>query len=171
MSYSLGIDVGSVNARLALIDDDCKIARLDTEKIISNPRDAVAALFSRLGEEFELKDIVSAAVSGSGKDVIPGELNWSEYSGSLSIASGLLFFHPEAKTIIQIGGQSSFVIGLEDGLRKPWKVVSNPLCAAGHQCPAQPRTSSHINGDQHCRHHGPRNTALRSFQCRRRGYD
>ncbi|MBL7210024.1 MAG: hypothetical protein ISS52_07995, partial [Dehalococcoidia bacterium] len=27
--------------------------------------------------------------------------------------------------------QSSFVIALEDGLRKPWKVASNPLCAAG----------------------------------------
>jgi activator of 2-hydroxyglutaryl-CoA dehydratase len=32
---------------------------------------------------------------------------------------------------MQIGGQSSIVIQLEDGLRKPWKVASNPLCAAG----------------------------------------
>src|SRR5208283_5336911 len=28
-------------------------------------------------------------------------------------------------------GQSSVVIGLEDGLQKPWKVASNSLCAAG----------------------------------------
>ncbi|MBE9513553.1 MAG: hypothetical protein IMY83_00785, partial [Chloroflexi bacterium] len=45
--------------------------------------------------------------------------------------SGVLHYHPDARTIIQIGGQTSLVIELEDGLRKPWKVVSNPLCAAG----------------------------------------
>ena len=39
--------------------------------------------------------------------------------------------HPDARTIIQIGGQSSLVIALEDGLKKPWKIASNPLCAAG----------------------------------------
>ena len=78
-----------------------------------------------------LEEIAAAGVSGSGRAVIPKELNWSEYSSSLSIASGLLHSHPDTKTIIQIGGQTSLVIGLEDGLRKPWKVASNPLCAAG----------------------------------------
>jgi predicted CoA-substrate-specific enzyme activase len=131
MSYSLGLDVGSVNAKLALIDQDSRAVRLDTEKITSSPRAAVASLISRLSREFNLEEIATAAVSGSGKTVIPKELNWSEYSSSLSIASGLLHSHPEAKTILQIGGQSSFVIELEDGLRKPWKVASNPLCAAG----------------------------------------
>jgi len=58
-------------------------------------------------------------------------LGWTEYSSSLSIASGLLQSYPEAKTIIQIGGQSTLVVTLEDGLKKPWKISSNPLCAAG----------------------------------------
>ncbi len=131
MRYFLGIDIGSVNTKLALIDDDFNVARLDTENITSSPKAAVASLISRLSKNFNLEEIVSAGVSGSGKGVIPKELNCSEYSSSLSIASGLLHFHPDAKTIIQIGGQSSLVIGLEDGLRKPWKVASNPLCAAG----------------------------------------
>ena len=131
MSYSLGVDVGSVNAKLALIDQDTRAVRLDTEKITSSPRAAVASLILRLSREFNLEETATAAVSGSGKTVIPKELNWSEYSSSLSIASGLLHSYPEAKTILQIGGQSSFVIELEDGLRKPWKVASNPLCAAG----------------------------------------
>jgi len=131
MSYSLGVDVGSVNAKLALIDKDGRAVRLDTEKITSSPKAAVASLISRLGKEYSLENIATAAVSGSGRTVIPKELNWSEYSSSLSIASGLLHSHPEAKTIIQIGGQSSFVIELEDELKKPWKVASNPLCAAG----------------------------------------
>ena len=131
MAYFLGIDSGSVTAKLALIDENGEIFALDTEKITSSPKAAVALLILRLGKQFNLEEIVTAAVSGSGRNVIPKDLNWSEYSSSLSIASGLLHFHPEAKTILQIGGQSSFVIVLEDGLRKPWKVASNPLCAAG----------------------------------------
>ncbi len=131
MTYSLGIDIGSVNAKLALIDDTCSALHFDTEKITSGPRAAVTSLITRLGEKFNPELIASAGVSGSGKTIIPKELNWSEYSSSLSIAAGILQHHPEAKTIIQIGGQSSLVIALEDGLKKPWKVVSNPLCAAG----------------------------------------
>ena len=131
MNYSLGLDVGSVNAKLALIDENGRVVQFDIEKITSNPKAAVNSLIARLGEKFPLKQIVSAGVSGSGKAVIPKELNWAEYSSSLAIASGLLHHHPDVKTIIQIGGQTSLVIGLEDGLRKPWKVASNPLCAAG----------------------------------------
>ncbi len=131
MTYSLGLDIGSVNAKLALLDSDCSIARLDSEKITTSPKIAVISLLDRLSNQINLEDISTAGVSGSGKGIIPKDLNWAEYSSSLSIAAGLLHLHPEAKTIIQIGGQSSFVILLEDGLRKPWKVASNPLCAAG----------------------------------------
>ncbi|MBM4446073.1 MAG: hypothetical protein FJ023_01810 [Chloroflexi bacterium] len=131
MGYVLGLDVGSVNVKLALTDAHGSIIKLDTEKIISSPKVAVNSLITRLSEKVNLGQIVSAGISGSGKTVIPEEFNWSEYSSSLSIASGLLHCHPDAKTIIQIGGQSSIVIQLEDGLGKPWKVASNPLCAAG----------------------------------------
>ncbi len=131
MAYLLGIDIGSVNAKLALVDDSGMPLRLDTEKVTSGPRVAVVALISRLSQEFSLEEIASVGVSGPGRIMIPQDLNWAEYGSSLSIASGLLHYHPDARTIIQIGGQSSLVIELEDGLRKPWRMVSNPLCAAG----------------------------------------
>ncbi len=131
MAYSLGIDIGSVNAKLALIDDHDNILLLDYEKVISTSSSAVAFLLARLADKTDLEKISAAAVSGSASAIIPKELNWCEYSSSLSIASGLLHYHPEAKTIIQIGGQSSFLVELEDGLSKPWRVSSNPLCAAG----------------------------------------
>ncbi len=131
MKYSLGIDVGSVNVKLCLIDDGNGIVQLDSEKIATNPKAAINTLLSRLGQAVPLDGIDSAGVSGSGRSAIPAEFNWAEYSSSLAIASGLLNLYPETKTIIQIGGQTSLVIVLEDGLKKPWKVTSNPLCAAG----------------------------------------
>ncbi len=131
MNYYLGLDIGSVQAKLALIDENGSITWLGVEKITSNPKAAVNSLLARLGEKASLDQIMASGVSGSGKAVIPKEFNWAEYSSSLAIASGLLYRHPDARTIIQIGGQTSLVIELEDGLRKPWKVASNPLCAAG----------------------------------------
>jgi len=131
MTYLLGVDIGSVNAKLALVDERGKLLRLDTEKVTSSPRAALSALISRLSQEFNLEDIVSAGVSGSGRAMIPRELNWAEYGSPLSTAAGLLHYYPDARTIVQIGGQSSLVIELEDGLRKPWQMASNPLCAAG----------------------------------------
>lgn len=131
MKYYLGIDIGSVNTKLALINESGDIVALDNEKVISSHWSAVSSLIKRLSARFNLQNITSAAASGSGRHIIPGDLNWSEYSSPLSIACGLLHFHPDAMTIIQIGGQTSLVIELEDGLKKPWKVASNPLCAAG----------------------------------------
>ncbi|MCJ7807480.1 MAG: hypothetical protein MUP73_02005, partial [Dehalococcoidia bacterium] len=131
MKYFIGIDIGSVNVKLALIDDNCDIVALDIEKVTTNPQAALALLITRLSKNYNLEEIVAAGVSGSGRSVIPKELDWVEYSSSLSIASGLLHAYSDAKTIIQIGGQTSLVISLDDGLTKPWKVASNPLCAAG----------------------------------------
>jgi predicted CoA-substrate-specific enzyme activase len=131
MGYYLGVDIGSVNAKLALIDEKGRVVQFDIEKVTSSPRAAVSSLIARLGEGFNLKEIIAAGVSGSGRAVIPKELGWTEYSSSLAIASGLLHRYPDVKTVVQIGGQSTLVIELEDGLRKPWKVASNPLCAAG----------------------------------------
>ena len=76
MDYSLGLDVGSVNVKLALVDESCKIVQLDVEKITSGPKVAVASLISRLSEKFNLEEITTAGVSGSGRAVIPRELNW-----------------------------------------------------------------------------------------------
>jgi predicted CoA-substrate-specific enzyme activase len=131
MGYYLGVDIGSVNAKLALISEDGRVVRLDIGKVTSSPRAAVASLIARLGETSNLSEIAAAGVSGSGRGVIPKELDWAEYSSSLAIASGLLHVYPDVKTVIQIGGQSTLVIELEEGLRRPWKVASNPLCAAG----------------------------------------
>ncbi|MBN1152658.1 MAG: hypothetical protein JXA58_05545, partial [Dehalococcoidia bacterium] len=108
-----------------------RTVRQDVERVSSGPRAAVRDLISRAVVEFPQEDIAAVGVSGSGSSAIPADLGWLTYTNSLAIASGVLQAHPDARTIIQIGGQSSLIIELEDGLRKPWKVESNPLCAAG----------------------------------------
>lgn len=131
MQHYLGIDIGSVAVKLCLIDSSGKTIRQDVERVSSGPRAAVSALVARVVAQVPQNSIAAVGVSGSGSSAIPPELGWATFSSSLSIASGVLHHHADARTIIQIGGQSSLIIELEDGLRKPWKVESNPLCAAG----------------------------------------
>ncbi len=131
MNYSLGLDIGSVNAKAVLVDEKKDVVYQERERIVTTPRAAVISLLTRLSARFGLDDISSVGVSGAGADAIPREFNYSRYSSPLAIIFGLLQSHPDAKTIIQIGGQNSFVIELEDGLRKPWTVHTNSLCAAG----------------------------------------
>ena len=131
MTYSLGMDIGSVNTRVVIIDSGGRAVHFDSERIISNPRKAASTLLGRVADVIPLDSIIGAGVSGTGHTVIPDDFGWQKYSSPLAAISGLLHYHPDAKTIIQVGGQSSLVIELDDGLKKPWKVVSNPLCAAG----------------------------------------
>lgn len=131
MQHYLGIDVGSVSVKLCLIDDSGRTIRRDVERVSSGPRAAARALISRAVAEIPQQSIAAVGVSGSGSSAIPADLGWATFTSSLAIASGVLHHHADARTIIQIGGQSSLIIELEDGLRKPWKVESNPLCAAG----------------------------------------
>ena len=48
MGYFLGIDIGSVNSKLALVDENGRVVEFDTEKVISSPRAAVSSLIARL---------------------------------------------------------------------------------------------------------------------------
>ncbi len=131
MKYLLGLDIGSVTAKVAVLGEDGTPVVIHSSKITSSPRATVIALLTCVGEQINVGEITSAGVTGSGRGVIPSKWGWTEYSSSLSAASGVLKDHPDARTIIQVGGQTSLVIELERGLERPWKVGSNPLCAAG----------------------------------------
>ncbi len=131
MTYSLGIDIGSVNVKSALINEIGQIINLSIAKIDNNPRRAVNELLTKLSYDFNLDQINSTGVSGISSQIIPRNFGWVECSSSIAIASGVLSHNPNTRTIIGVGGQSSQVITLENGLKTPWNVVSNPLCAAG----------------------------------------
>jgi len=131
MNYSLGIDVGSVNAHITLIDNQAEPVYFDSEKIATSSLDTVNTLLERLGKNIPLESISTAGYSGP--DISPEitRLGWARYSSSAALAAGVLSENNHARTIIYGGGQTALIIELEDGLHRPWRTYSNPLCAAG----------------------------------------
>ena len=167
----LGVDVGAVNARAAVVDRSGRVVFLATERISSGPVAAVGTLVEQVGAVLPLDAIRGAGVCGSGRQIYTGQVGWQVYSSPYAVLAGVLAgpdlsptpalarrrgeevgtldrpnltsapspFQREGSpaetgaphTIVQIGGQSAFVIGLEGGLDKPWRVARSPLCAAG----------------------------------------
>jgi predicted CoA-substrate-specific enzyme activase len=131
MNYSLGLDIGSSSVKLSLVDESGSSVYSDDTGLLSSPEEAIRSLISSLSSRINLESIVHAAATGSGQSAIPVSEGWSYYSSALATAAGILIENPKARTIIQLGGQTSLVIELEKGLEKPWRVATNPLCAAG----------------------------------------
>lgn len=127
----LGLDIGSVNVRVAVVDSTNQVIYHDCERIYSGPAASVKALLDRLQSHISLDRIAGAGATGSGRQIYVGQDGWQIFSSPYSAIAGVLWDQPSPKTIISIGGQSSMVIGLEDGLKKSWQVARSPLCAAG----------------------------------------
>ena len=127
----LGLDVGSVFARVAVVDAIDHLLLTDVERIYRGPVTAVSSLLDRLRERIPLERLAAAGVTGSARQLYHGQTGWQLFSSPYAAISGLMWDGSDPKTIVAIGGQSALVIGLPDGLNKPWRVARSPLCAAG----------------------------------------
>ena len=128
--YWLGIDIGSISTDLVLIDDRGDIRQSLYLKTGSRPVEAVKEGLRTLGETYLSEDIAGVGVTGSGRhlgaalvgaDVIKNEIT----AHGRAVAA----IDPEIRTVIEIGGQDSKIILLEDGLVTDFAM--NTVCAAG----------------------------------------
>ncbi len=127
----LGLDVGSVNARIALVDADGRLRFLARERIYDGPASAVQRLLGAVAERIGEERLGGATACGTGRACVQGLTGWQVVSSPYAAIVGVLRDAPETRTLIEIGGQSACVIGLEGGLDRPWRVARSPLCAAG----------------------------------------
>lgn len=127
----LGIKIGAVNVRDAVVDSNGRLLHTDAERILKSSNLAVNTLLDRLRELGFLERVAGAGVTGSGRHIYDDNGDWQMFTSPYAAIAGVTWDHPDAMTIVAIGGQSTLVIGLEGGLDKPWRVVRSPLCAAG----------------------------------------
>lgn len=134
MKKYLGIDVGSISTKLVLINEEKEILYRLYERTGGNPIKAVQEGLKNL--KGYLKDhrideeINGVGTTGSARQlagVITGaDLVKNEITAH---AVGTSFVVPNVRTIIEIGGQDSKIIVLEDGVAVDFAM--NLICAAG----------------------------------------
>jgi predicted CoA-substrate-specific enzyme activase len=131
MGHYLGIDVGSITTKVVVLDERDQVLTKVYLRNSGRPLEAIQQgmeeVLAQLGKEVSIGGV---ATTGSarhlaaylvGADLIKNEIT------AHSIAVIDLF--PEAKTIIEIGGQDSKVIVLRDGVVVDFAM--NTVCAAG----------------------------------------
>lgn len=127
----LGVDVGSVSTNLVVLDEALDLAAKVYLRTQGNPVRAVqqglADITTQLPEDIE---ILGVSTTGSaryltgvvvGADVVKNEIT--------AHAVAALRVMPEARTVLEIGGQDSKIILLENGVVTDFAM--NTVCAAG----------------------------------------
>lgn len=130
----LGIDVGSISTNLVLINEknqalSCLYLRTEGNPIRAIQKGIRELKKQTLTYDFDI-EIVGVGATGSaryltgiivGADLVKNEIT--------AHAKGASFFVPDVKTVIEIGGQDSKIIILEN--RVAVDFAMNNLCAAG----------------------------------------
>lgn len=129
MNCYLGIDIGSISTKGVVIDDDNKIIVSSYISTDGSPIDATKRLLNNLKipDGYILKGI---GTTGSARKIIGLMLNANVIKNEITAhAIGTLTLYPDIRTILEIGGQDSKVILINNGIVTDYAM--NTLCAAG----------------------------------------
>ena len=128
----LGIDIGSISTKGVIINKDKQVlasAYIWTE---GNPVGAAKRLLKLLEEQFlaDQYHIVATGTTGSARKLVGSVVGATIVKNEITAhAVGTTTFHPEVRTILEIGGQDSKIILVENGVAVDYAM--NTLCAAG----------------------------------------
>ncbi len=126
----LGIDIGSTSTKAVLITPDRQILGGFYTATAGRPIEAVRKLLRAMDGAFAGLEIVGAATTGSGRQIVRelfrADLAVNEISAH---ARAAVLLHPQVDTIIEIGGQDSKLTLLRDG--EVYFSTMNYVCAAG----------------------------------------
>ena len=125
----LGVDIGSISTKGVIIDENFNILSQNYIWTLGNPIDAVKRLLSTLHipENYKLSGI---GTTGSARKLIGLMLGANVVKNEIMAhAIGTLNYYLDCKTILEIGGQDSKIILINNGIITDYAM--NTLCAAG----------------------------------------
>lgn len=126
----LGIDIGSISTKGVIIDKDNNILNSCYLWTEGDPLSAVKKVIKELFKNNNDIKIVGVGTTGSARKLIGSILQANVIKNEITAhAIGTSTFKKDVKTIIEIGGQDSKIILLDDGIVTDYAM--NTLCAAG----------------------------------------
>jgi predicted CoA-substrate-specific enzyme activase len=131
----LGIDIGSVSIKTALLDGSRVLLFETYSRIKGDPSAALAQELALVFSRFPEGHVTSAGITGSGGKQVAGALGARFVNEILAQASFAARFHPRARTIVEMGGEDAKLIHLrpagESGDARIEDFSMNSACAAG----------------------------------------
>lgn len=134
MKCYLGIDVGSISTNFVLINEAGEVVYSLYIRTEGNPIKAVQKGMKMLKQNLEAKkmqvEIAGVGTTGSARYLVGAITGADLMKNEITAhARGASFFVPGLRTILEIGGQDSKIIVLEDGASVDFAM--NLICSAG----------------------------------------
>ena len=127
----LGVDIGSISTKGVVIDENHNIITSLYIWTEGNPIKAVTKLINQLKTTMPSNYVVSGiGTTGSARKLIGLLLDANVVKNEITAhAVGTLSIYPDVRTILEIGGQDSKIILINNGIITDYAM--NTLCAAG----------------------------------------
>lgn len=127
----LGIDIGSISTKAVVLDQNHNIIASSYLWTEGNPVEAVRKLMHKIENELPSScQIKGIGTTGSARKLIGLLMDANVVKNEITAhAKGTLSRYKEARTILEIGGQDSKLILLNNGMIADYAM--NTLCAAG----------------------------------------
>ena len=131
MGNYLGIDVGSITTKLVVLNEDHRVLAKAYLRNSGRPIEAIQQgmeeILTQLGKPVAIDGV---ATTGSARHLAAYLVGADLIKNEITVhAIAVIDFLPEAKTIVEIGGQDSKVIVLRNGVVADFAM--NTVCAAG----------------------------------------
>ncbi|ACL69468.1 acyl-CoA dehydratase activase [Halothermothrix orenii] len=128
--YYLGVDVGSVSTDMALIDPFGNLIEKIYLRTKGQPIEVIKRGLKKLKENYGSIKVAGVGTTGSGRKLagvmLGADVIKNEITAHAVAATHLV---PDARTVLEIGGQDSKIIILKDGIAVDFAM--NTVCAAG----------------------------------------
>lgn len=131
----IGLDIGSVTVKAVLMDGTRNALENHYVRSHGQPLETVLTVLKDILARTPLDAIYGVAVTGTGGKLLAEILNISFINEIVAQGAATGYFHPDVRTVIEIGGEDSKLIFLEmDDNTQKTRVVDfamNTMCAAG----------------------------------------
>jgi predicted CoA-substrate-specific enzyme activase len=127
----LGIDIGSISTKGVVIDENNEILAESYLWTMGNPIQAVKKVLNEISQKLDKSYlVVNTGTTGSARKLIGVALGARVVKNEITAhAIGTLSVVPNVRTILEIGGQDSKIILINNGVVMDYAM--NTLCAAG----------------------------------------
>ena len=128
----LGIDIGSISTKGVIINENNDFLAESYLWTEGNPTEATKKVLTELQKNFNEQDyeIAASGTTGSARKLVGSMIGAQVVKNEITAhAVGTTTIHPEVRTILEIGGQDSKIICVENGVAVDYAM--NTLCAAG----------------------------------------
>ena len=134
-SFYIGLDIGSVSLNTVLLDDSYNIIEDHYDYVHGKPFNMLYDRLSSVLKKYPSANIKGIALTGTGGKLAAGLIGGVFVNEIIAQATSAGRLYPEARTVIEIGGEDSKLITLEknpeDDHARLVDFEMNSICAAG----------------------------------------